>query len=799
MPWPRTADYVAALQNPQECFEIEGLANGRVATSADGSPRFLEGDSACVFRLEASDSVVAVRCFTKQVTDQQERYNALEEHISGFAPEVMLDLVYAEQGIKVGREWYPTVIMEWAEGETLDKFVADNLNRPDILSGLADNWRQLDRVLRTLRIAHNNLEHSNIVVVEGGELRLVDYDNVYLPINEGEESPSIGHRHYQHPTRSAQHYNEESDNFPSLVIYLSLIALAADPALWDQFHTTDNLILTRQDFLNPGRSRCLQALGESPDPAVVALADRLDSYVLKPVGDVPGLESLLSDIPAPAQYEPPEIEQPTAVQATGAPDTRTIPSEAASIPQPAARTSTVIPTAQEAPPETPPAPASSPVSAAQATLTEAAEAIQSKNFLMGGRLLLGLIIATFASMLLTGIVEAFQHVAIGLTTLTICLLPFQARFRAWMPVVVCAAIGFAIYALSVAQNGTFTEPFDPMRDTTVENVAAAFYGVAVALLSFGLATRLLGITRVPEPATGLMRFIERLGNYNRTGMVLPAIGIPLFVVGFAPQEIIDSFFFQPHGTDYHRGGSLSWDARHLYWPLVILDKVEYVGKFCFVAGIILLILGTPRRLLFSFMLKCAHFMQGSDHKEERTETLKNMASRKPNIRQTASSIRPTRLRGDSDLSDPVECVQIIQLGLVLFTIGILGLTLMDHVLEGFLVPTGAEITDLFVNDFEILDFGWEDYPWWLTAFSTVLNVLSVISGGIGALIIVVGIMELIRQTRAAQALGSSLEKYLASSGSGGGSAPTSSGGGGSRTPTAHGGMLRAINAARGKK
>ena len=43
------------------------------------------------------------------------------------------------------------------------------------------------------------------------------------------------------------------DNFPSLVIYLSLLAVATDASLWE-FHDEDNLIFTRKDYADPENS-----------------------------------------------------------------------------------------------------------------------------------------------------------------------------------------------------------------------------------------------------------------------------------------------------------------------------------------------------------------------------------------------------------------------------------------------------------------------------------------------------------------------------------------------------------------
>ena len=57
------------------------------------------------------------------------------------------------------------------------------------------------------------------MVQDNGALHLVDYDGIFLPRFQGEPSPEIGHRHYQHPKRTDQDYHEEIDNFPSLVVY----------------------------------------------------------------------------------------------------------------------------------------------------------------------------------------------------------------------------------------------------------------------------------------------------------------------------------------------------------------------------------------------------------------------------------------------------------------------------------------------------------------------------------------------------------------------------------------------------
>jgi len=85
--------------------------------------------------------------------------------------------------------------------------------------------------------------------VAGGHIRLVDYDGMFVPGLRGNAPDERGNDQFQHPTRSKQDHDEGVDRFAALVIYLSLRALAVDPHLWEEFHTGENLILSRDDFL----------------------------------------------------------------------------------------------------------------------------------------------------------------------------------------------------------------------------------------------------------------------------------------------------------------------------------------------------------------------------------------------------------------------------------------------------------------------------------------------------------------------------------------------------------------------
>ncbi len=307
MPWPTINDFTDAVQTPQVCFREPDLKAGQLETNRLNRPLVFAGNFATVYKLNTENGPVAVRCFTREVAGQEGRYSQLDEYLKQYWPDSFVHFRYLPQGILVKGSWYPVIRMDWAEGATLNRFVEDNLRQNNALSDIAARWRSTVGFLQYLGIAHNDLQHGN-VLVDRNRLTLVDYDGIYLPAFQGNASPETGHRNYQHPQRGAQHYNAGIDNFPALIVYLSLLGLRADPDLWARFHNQNNLILTRQDFLEPGRSPCLQALHRSPDEEVRYLTAQLEKYCALDVAETPTLEAIVGGLRS--SPTPPAAPQP---------------------------------------------------------------------------------------------------------------------------------------------------------------------------------------------------------------------------------------------------------------------------------------------------------------------------------------------------------------------------------------------------------------------------------------------------------------------------------------------------------
>ena len=258
-PWPTSREFVEAVQNPGTCFTEPELRSSVTALDKLGMPLVTSGQFAYVFKLNGTGGrkAQAVRCFRGLLGDRAERYGRISDHLEHVSVPQIADFEYDPAGILVGGRKYPTVVMEWIEGQPLDVYISRFIGKADEMKSLAGSWLKILAALKAGGIAHGDLQHGNVIIDPGNSIRLVDLDGLYVPSMKGWKSAEVGHRHYQHPKRNRDHFGPALDNFSGLVIYLSLIALVTEPALWSEYHD-ENLIFTASDFGSPASSKLFQ-------------------------------------------------------------------------------------------------------------------------------------------------------------------------------------------------------------------------------------------------------------------------------------------------------------------------------------------------------------------------------------------------------------------------------------------------------------------------------------------------------------------------------------------------------------
>lgn len=301
--WPSAVDYQTALQVSQISFRDNALKQGTVAKDAVGMPLAATGNVVVVFRMQLPQGDIAIRCFTRrgQYDEMHQRYQALHRHLQSHKVPAFVACSFRPNEIMVNGSWYPIVLMEWVPGVQLHNYIERRIYQPVALLDLAKQWRILMAELRAAHVAHGDLSDGNVLVDVRGQLRLLDYDAAYVPALSGHPPLELGKPNYQHPERlreespSYGYYAEDVDSFASLVIFLSLRALAADPSLWMAYHTGENLIFERADFEAPNETPIWNELYGSTDPDVHVLTEILAEWCERDVADLPDLEDVLRE------------------------------------------------------------------------------------------------------------------------------------------------------------------------------------------------------------------------------------------------------------------------------------------------------------------------------------------------------------------------------------------------------------------------------------------------------------------------------------------------------------------------
>lgn len=273
--WPTRAECDRAVMTWQQTMRDPDLTRGQLATVMGTDPRRFGGAGLYVSVYRIGDW--QVRCFCSNIAtrsdpppDIAERYQKIAHFIAerrAQLPALLPTDVIAE-GIYVSGRWRPIVKSAWVtDAMRLGGFILEHRGNAQMIAALAEAWRRLVYELERAPMAHGDLDLTNVLVQLMGlqpVLRLIDYDNVWIPALDGRPQTECGHEPFQHPhffrplptpDPANRPFNKLMDRFSALVIYLSLLALSIEPRLYAELGASEDewLLFTRADYEHPTR------------------------------------------------------------------------------------------------------------------------------------------------------------------------------------------------------------------------------------------------------------------------------------------------------------------------------------------------------------------------------------------------------------------------------------------------------------------------------------------------------------------------------------------------------------------
>ena len=264
MQYPLISEYIEAIRLAADNFDK--LSHLQPVLDGNGTPMMSSGNFAVVFKMydPQAHKDVAVKCFLKEQEGRAESYQLIAQELAYTSSSFLTPFRYLDKEIFVesqstNDEEFPVVLMDWVEGETLDRYIQSHLADPNALRLLAFQFSRLASWLLSQPFAHGDLKPDNILVRSDGTLTLVDYDGMFVPAMEGTAARELGSPDFRHPLRTAERFNEHIDDFPLAVILLSLKALSLSPSLWNTYGASDRLLFSAADYRALSSCAVLQA------------------------------------------------------------------------------------------------------------------------------------------------------------------------------------------------------------------------------------------------------------------------------------------------------------------------------------------------------------------------------------------------------------------------------------------------------------------------------------------------------------------------------------------------------------
>jgi hypothetical protein len=176
----------------------------------------------------------------------------------------------------------------------LDKHFDD----PRALEKARTDFAAIARFLELKGIAHGDIQNGNVMVANG-DIKLIDYDGMFVPGMRPGNGSETGHKHFQHPDRRVSDFGPRMDRFSFIALDLSLKAVIEDKSLYSKFREGgETIIFKANDFADPANSEIFQRLLAMPK--LKEQARRFAAICEAPLAAVPTLDEYLAGRNIPA-------------------------------------------------------------------------------------------------------------------------------------------------------------------------------------------------------------------------------------------------------------------------------------------------------------------------------------------------------------------------------------------------------------------------------------------------------------------------------------------------------------------
>jgi predicted Ser/Thr protein kinase len=294
MKLPSADEYIEIINQKKE--EFPTLHNFDFLSGENGKIFYKKSRHSIVFKAAYNTKDYAIRFFLNDDPDLFQRY----QQIQGYLENKILSWKVPFEFL--GEGYNPMLKMEWINSLSLTEYLDLIISDPLRISQLQSKLVSLHHNLEKNGIGHGNLNMKHIRLVKQEQeydIKLIDYDSMFIPSFKEKDSFTSGTPGFQHPMRLASDFSETIDRFSFWVLLTALEAFKTDAFLWQNskqsgFNKQEQIFFTYRDLGFPKQSNAFQLFKRYQSNALKFYAGKLLQFCNS---------SSLKNIEAPGLYE----------------------------------------------------------------------------------------------------------------------------------------------------------------------------------------------------------------------------------------------------------------------------------------------------------------------------------------------------------------------------------------------------------------------------------------------------------------------------------------------------------------
>lgn len=231
MIYPTISEYIESIKSAEDNFNE--LSSLRPVLDDDGNPIMSSGNFAVVFKMTDGEKDYAIKCFTKEQEGRAFAYKRISEYLDSKNSQFLVKFKFLDRELFVDTTQgsineFPVVQLDWIDGLSLDIYIKSIKNDKRKRECLAESFREMTLSLLSEPFAHGDIKPDNIIVTSDGDLKLIDYDGMFVPSMYGEKAREGGSPAFRHPNRLNLPFDRHVDDYPLTLILLLLSVNAVD-------------------------------------------------------------------------------------------------------------------------------------------------------------------------------------------------------------------------------------------------------------------------------------------------------------------------------------------------------------------------------------------------------------------------------------------------------------------------------------------------------------------------------------------------------------------------------------------